>query len=387
MLYMMKFNYNSIVRSIISKMVRFQKRKHGLSFVILFIPVYLSAQQISTCTYSFPGFACSMQFPCDAIIDSSDNRLIIQKEYKNSSGNLIAVVNWTIHRARVSEDVIFQQMVKAEQQFMRKQKMTMDESSKSEKPDSRWIACPDSIYCAQYKVDYYDDGMYNYTAYNYVNYSAKAIAFFRVVLKKRQGYSLDDFKNFRDRLSWHPNNPITAPNNKVTFQLPAGIFDAIENENGVYIFKMNVRDSLFLKKNTFLESDITSLEEYIRIKKHGFNTVAAITTLEKQFSDEQKKKGWDCYPAKKISLPGSTASEISMIKSFRSYKNQYGSWDNDSCAYYILAFQDSKVKKNIPANIRSIYVVYVPLREGSWLRSIEAATRERLLATIKPVYQ
>lgn len=366
-------------------------KQFNLFTVLLFLFPLISkntaAQKISSCNYSFPGFSCSMQFPCDAKIDSSGNRLIIQKEYKNSSGNLIAVINWTINRARVSEDVIFQQMLKSEQQFMKQQKLTMDESSKSEKPDSRWIACPDSIYCAQYKVDYHDDGMYNYTAYNYVNYSSKAIALFRVVLKYRQGYSLDDFKYFRDKLSWNANNIISAPQNKFSFQLPAGIFDAIENENGVYIFKTNVRDSLFIKKTNFTDADITSLKEYIRIKKHGFNTVAAIKTIEKQLTDEQKKKGWDCFPPEKISLPGSTAAEVSMLKSFRSYKNKYDSWDNDSCVYYILAFQDSKVKKNIPPNIRSIYIVHVPLREGTWYRSIESATRERILTTIKPVYQ
>jgi hypothetical protein len=360
----------------------------ALPVCFVLMQVYGNAQKISTCSYPIPSFRCTLDFACGASIDSSrKNELMIYKEIKNSSGELIAFIQWKIFKSKASEDFIFKEMVRAEQEFMKQQKFRLSAGTQEKQPDSKWIACPDSIYCARFEQEYVNDQLRNFTSYNYVNYSSRGIAFFRFVYRKNQGYSKDDFFYFRDKLYWHRVPPFTVLKNRLRVQLPAGIFDGVELNDSLFIFKWNVRDSVFLNKSTYIHSDITVLKEYIRIHREGFNTVAAIKTLEKQITDAQKKKGWDCFPGEKIILPGSAASEISMIKSFRSYKDQYGSWDNDSCVYYILAFQDSREKKNIPPNIRTIFIVYVPLREGSWYRSIEAATRQRILAELRPVYQ
>lgn len=372
-----------MIQFVIRRFCRF-----ALPVCLMLVQVYGYAQKISACSYPLPSFSCTLDFACGASIDSSrKNEMMIYKEIKNSSGELIAFMHWKIFKSKASEDYIFKEMVKAEQEFMKQQKFSLSAGTQEKQPDSKWIACPDSIYCARFQQEYVNDQLRNFTSYNYVNYSSRGIAFFRFAYRKNQGYSKDDFLYFRDKLYWYRFSPFTVFKNRLRVQLPAGIFDGVELNDSLFIFKWNVKDSHFLKKSTYTHADVMALKEYIRIHRTGLNTVAAIKTLGKQITDAQKKNGWDCFPAEQITLPGSPATEISMIKSFRSYKNQYGSWDNDSCVYYILAFQDSREKKNIPPNIRTIFIVYVPLREGSWYRSIEAATRERILAELRPVYE
>ncbi len=354
----------------------------------------VSGQTISSCTYNLPSFSCNIQFPCGAKVDSSKKEVVdISKNIRNSKGDLVVLLEWHIYHSKSWEKQIFGGLVKAETEFRKKQIMKDDWKNSREaafgiknEPNSLLLACGDTVYCAEYQNYYTDPKMGRYSSFTFINISTHAIAVFRGTLKLNQGYNMNDIKAFHSKLNWYPRARVVAPVNQISLQAPAGIFDVIEDKGKIYLFKWNIRDSAFMATSSHSEADVLPLKEFIQITKSSLNTLTAVKTIEKQITAEQKKMGWTSFPPEKIQLQGSSASEVSKIRSFRVNSDGNDGWSEDSCAYYILSFQDSKVKKDVPPNIRTIIIVYVPLKGPGWIRSVSPEIRHRFLASIKPEY-
>ncbi|MCX8021057.1 MAG: hypothetical protein N2747_11250 [Chitinophagaceae bacterium] len=351
----------------------------------------MKAQRISSCNYYFPSFGCRMEFACGARIDSSQkHKLNLFKDFRNKSGKLIGFMEWIVLRGWNGTDKnIFEVMLTVEKEFLKNEPyLKLSDGTQQQIPyGPDRFACDDTIYCAMYKRQYVDERLRNFFYYSYVNYSAGSLALFRYIFKKFDELDNEDFEKFRNTFYRYPADAMAFPAMRLSIQLPTGILNTIDFGNKLYLFRHPVHDSTFFENRKFSENEIVALKDYIRVERDAFNTTAAIKTLENRFIQEQKKKGWECFPPKRITIPGSAASEISMIESFRSYRNSYGVYENDSCVYYIMAFPDQKVNPKIPAHIRTIYLIYVPLKEHSWYRKIEYLTRQRIFSSFRLLQQ